>query len=426
MNIDARAALGTYVAFTLAGRGDPPSPPPSGVDTACSIERGAAPHAPRFLFRPRVALAHVPFAGSQESLAHPARGCARIDAPAHCAPEEVHMTVSSTERLVNLALFLASHRGFATAEEIRAAVEGYPADQDQAAFARMFERDKKELRSAGFAIETDESGSYRLDPAATFASHVELSAEEAATLRVVATALLDDPGFPFADDLRVALAKIATEFGSPTAPAAAAQIAEESPGLQASAVGALERAASARKRAHFEYTNSLGEQKRHTVEPYGIFARDGRWYLVGRDTELDEQRVYAVARMRDLEIDTARPGQPDFKRPMDFDVASFIGLPFQYGKNDFEAVLRFHPAHAWRAPLLAMGSGTLIEEPDGTVEWHVRARSGRRLERWVVENGPGIDIVEPPELAEDLSTRITQVVAMHTGSGNPKEAGDRG
>lgn len=336
------------------------------------------------------------------------------------------MTISSTERLVNLALLLASARGFVTAEEIRSSVEGYDQEQDDAAFARMFERDKKDLRSAGFAIETDEDNGYRLDANATFAARVELTAEEAATLRVVGAALLEDPGFPFRDDLRVALAKIATEFGSPENPVAVAHVADERPGEQAAMVGKLEQASVARKRIGFGYTNSLGEDKSHQVEPYGLFARDGRWYLVGRDTVLNEQRVYAVARMRDLTSDTQRPEQPDFTRPADFDVAHFIGLPFQYGDVIIDAVIRFDPAHAWRAPLLALGSGRLFEEEDGSVTWRVMARDARRLERWVVENGPGIALIEPMELAEDLATRVTQVAAMHIGSGNPKEASARG
>jgi hypothetical protein len=54
----------------------------------------------------------------------------------------------AVERLVNLALFIAKAgpRGV-TADTCRG-VEGYPGDQDVAAFLRMFERDKEQLRAA--------------------------------------------------------------------------------------------------------------------------------------------------------------------------------------------------------------------------------------------------------------------------------------
>ena len=184
----------------------------------------------------------------------------------------------ATERLVNLALFLADARGPVTAEQVRSQVEGYPADQDDTAFIRMFERDKDDLRLMGLRIESDSEGRYRLDTSSTFAGDLQLSAEEVAAVRVVGVALLDDPAFPFAEDLRFALAKIATAIEAPDAPVTG-HLADESPSDQGTAVAALERAASARKRVRFAYVNSLGEHKSHEVEPYGLFVRDGRQLL---------------------------------------------------------------------------------------------------------------------------------------------------
>ncbi len=86
-----------------------------------------------------------------------------------------------SERLVNLALYLTKTSRFVSAEECRSAGLGYPEDQDTTAFLRMFERDKEALRASGIAIEVDEDERYRVDRAGTFATAVELSAEEAAT-----------------------------------------------------------------------------------------------------------------------------------------------------------------------------------------------------------------------------------------------------
>jgi len=86
------------------------------------------------------------------------------------------MAVSATERIVNLALFLASAHRPVSATEISLSVAGYPRDQNEAAFNRMFERDKDDLRAAGLVITIDRSGdveSYRFDPDATYADAVE-------------------------------------------------------------------------------------------------------------------------------------------------------------------------------------------------------------------------------------------------------------
>lgn len=318
--------------------------------------------------------------------------------------------IDPVERLVNLALYLASVSEPVSADTVRAEVDGYPAAQDEDAFLRMFERDKDQLRDAGFAIE-ETGGHYRMDAASTFATKIDFSPDEAAAIRAVGQALLEDPAFPFADDLRLALAKIATSFSPPGTPAIT-RLASEQPQQQGTLVAALDAALTARKRVTFGYANQQGEHKFHEVEPYGLFARDARWYLVARDVALDEVRVYAVARADGVTTNPRRPKSPDFERPGDFNVSAFIGLPFQYGAEDLMALLRFTPEQAWRAPALTAGKGVLEADGDALL-WHIAARNGDALMRWVVENGPDIEIVEPERLAADLRSRARGVVTLH-------------
>ncbi|MHB9004360.1 MAG: helix-turn-helix transcriptional regulator, partial [Coriobacteriia bacterium] len=164
--------------------------------------------------------------------------------------------VDPTERLVNLAFLLGAERGHVTAVRIRDEVAGYgDENQDEAAFKRMLERDKKELRAMGLVIESDAEGNYRLDQGATFASRISLEPGEAAALRAVGMALLDDPSFPFAHELRFALAKIASALRE-HAPRAVAHTADENPELQGELVALLNDAVQSRKTARFGYTNS--------------------------------------------------------------------------------------------------------------------------------------------------------------------------
>jgi len=321
----------------------------------------------------------------------------------------------AVERLVNLALFLADAKVPVTRERIRTEVKGYPEDQEMDAFLRMFERDKDLLRAAGFSIITDDDSRYAVDRTATFATAVELSAEEIASLSAAATALLADPSFPFGPDLRLAIAKIAagTDAGDADI-AAASRLADEDPAQQGVDVAELSGAAAVCKRVTFGYTNSYGVSAPHDIEPYGLFLHDGRWYLVGRDTERNEVRTYAVPRMSDLTVNRAKPASPDFQRPDDFDVSSFVRLPFQYGppSEEFEAEVAIDPSAAWRVKQLTARQGTLAPDGDGFT-WSVSARSAGRLNRWVLEHQPGVRLIGPSSACERLRSGLETVVSIH-------------
>jgi proteasome accessory factor B len=320
----------------------------------------------------------------------------------------------AAERLVNLALLLASTSRSVSAEMCRTADLGYPEDQDDATFLRMFERDKDALRAAGLAIEVtsdDGTEAYRLDADATFARPIELTSGEVSAVRAVAAALADDASFPFGDDLALAVGKLGT-----VGPEGAVSTTDVSGGLPAERSTyalALAEAVQARKTVTFEYTNTAGDVRRRTIDPYGVFFREGLWYVAGRDRDADAIRTYAVARVRDLDVNPARPRTPDFERPTDFDVREHERLPFQYGPKSVPVRIRLEPDAAWRAERLARGRGTLEPLADGSVLWSVDAGSLHRLACWIVDQGEGIHPVDPPELVATLSGGLRKVVAAH-------------
>ncbi len=279
----------------------------------------------------------------------------------------------------------------------------------------MFERDKKLLRACGLALEvTDADGTpaYRLDPEGTYAGEISLTETERAALHAVAAALTTDPGFPFGDDLAIALAKLGGAGGGTVV---AGGLADERPEVQGPLAATLAEAVASRKRVVFGYTNAAGDARTRRTEPRGVFFRDGRWYVVARDVERDDIRVYALRRMADVQVDQRRPGAPDFEPPDGFSVADYILLPFQYGAESIGCVLRFSAEEAWRAPRLIAGQGRLEPTGDGSLLWHVEARDLARLAAWTIENGPGITPVAPRALRETLASGLRRVVIRHGG-----------
>lgn len=320
----------------------------------------------------------------------------------------------AAERLVNLALLLASTRQPVTAAQCRAAGLGYPDDQDDAAFIRMFERDKDALRAAGLVIDvmnSDGVEAYRLDAEATYARPIQLAPDEVAAIRAVAAALAEDRDFPFQADLILALGKLGASTHE--GPLATAQVADQSAAGQSHYARALAEAVQTRKTVTFGYTNARGESRKRTVDPYGVFFRGGAWYVAGRDRDANEIRTFAVGRIEDLDVNPLRPHTPDFERPAGFDVREHERLPFEFGEHAVTARIRFESDVAWRAESLARGRGTLTTLPDGSAVWTVEAADLARLAAWLVDEGPGILPVDPPELVEALGDGLRAVVNAH-------------
>jgi predicted DNA-binding transcriptional regulator YafY len=329
------------------------------------------------------------------------------------------MGASPTERIVNLALYMASAPRPVSAREIAGAVAGYPPDQADAAFGRMFERDKKDLRRAGFVIEVDhdtEVERYRFDPRATYSDAVDLKPVEAVMLRAAAAAMLTDPSFPYPDDLRLALAKLIAAADGAIGHSSAVRSAlnaDEDPSSQGAAVAALTHAIGARKCASFSYTGAGGKASRRTVEPRGLFARDGRWYLVARDPAVDDIRVFAVARIGGLSVDPRRPETPDFDPPVGFDVRTWMLMPFQYGPQTGEALLRLTGSASRRAEALVGGQGSLKRAGSDAYLWRLPYADETLLARWIAANGPGIEIVSPASLRDTLVDGMRTVMEQH-------------
>ncbi len=329
------------------------------------------------------------------------------------------MSVTASERIVNLALFLASARRPVSAQEIAAGVAGYPADQNAAAFGRMFERDKEDLRHAGLVIEIDRSDTverYRVDVDATFSEDLKLEPVEAVELRAAAAAMLGDPSFPYAEDLRIALAKLTAASDVRVRASAAvmpALSADEDPVAQGAAVAELTRAIGSRKRASFAYTGAAGRSSQRTVEPWGLFARDGRWYLVAHDPAADGVRVFAVSRVGELVVESSRPKTPDFDTPAGFDVRTWMLMPFQYGPHSREATLRLTGPAAHRATALVAGQGTLAADGRDAYLWRVPFADETLMARWIAASGPGIEVVAPGSLRDSLVAGLRKVVEQH-------------
>ena len=253
----------------------------------------------------------------------------------------------------------------------------------------------------GFVIESDAEGNYHLDRESTYARAVDLDPAEAAVVRVAAGSLLEDASFPFAADLRLAVAKITAEEAG-ASDATIARIADEDPAAQGGTALLLTEAATARKCVALRLHELSGRVRAASrSSPTGCSSTTAAGISSG---ETSPSQRYAPTRSlvwrsrrqsRGPEVAGLRAAGRLRRRAL-----GQSAVPVRADVNQFEATLAFSPAVSWRAAALARGHGRLEADRTGASTWRVRARRPDRLMRFVIEAGPGVDLVAPAEVVE--------------------------
>jgi proteasome accessory factor B len=217
------------------------------------------------------------------------------------------MSKRKTERLLGLVVCLLSTTRYLTAEQVRAAVPGYP-DQDDL-FKRMFERDKEDLRELGVPLETgvnhpfDDDPGYRIRQQAYQLPELRLEADEAAVLGLAARVWRRAE---LAGAAAGALLKLRAA-GIDADPKSADGGDEHSPvpqgieprlGRPEPAFGPLWEAVRDRRPVTFSYRAAgRSDPQRRELEPWGVVNRHGRWYVAGWDRGRDAIRVFRLGRI---------------------------------------------------------------------------------------------------------------------------------
>jgi predicted DNA-binding transcriptional regulator YafY len=288
------------------------------------------------------------------------------------------------ERLTNLiALLLETSRPLSL-EEIADALAGqYPAGET--ARRGAFERDKAMLRAEGVPILTEVLGGrdagrtgYRIDRE-RYELHLDLSPEEKRALQLaVATVRL---GVAWGDD---ALLKLGAGRDVPgDGPVAALPSLPSLP--------ALFEASTARATVVFEY----GGRTRH-LDPYGLLARLGFWYVVGLDHDAGAQRTYRVDRI----VGDVVAGEPGaFAVPAGFDVSAALPEdPKTIGGGQAEALVRVAPLRAGKV-VRELGEDAVVDRrDDGGVTVRVPCANVDAFRSWVLGLLDDAVVVDPPDV----------------------------
>jgi len=310
-----------------------------------------------------------------------------------------------TERILNLTIALLVSGRYVPRSRIREVVEGYH-DLSDAAFERTFERDKDELRELGVPIAVgsfdplfeDEAG-YRILPGEFELPPIELDAEEASVVGVAARVWQHAS---MAESTRNAIAKLRAAGVEPDA----SQLAALEPSVQAGepGFGLLWSAVLDRARVSFTYRDG----RRRTLEPWGMTASKGRWYVLGRDVDRDATRMFKLSRMTDLPERVSRPDA--FAVPDDLDLRA-LARSLTPPEPTEEVLLA---VRAGRAPSLrrrGRPATTSLALPVGFEVCTVAFADLRSAAEEISRYASDVVVLEPVELREQVVAGLRLVAA---------------
>jgi proteasome accessory factor C len=341
-----------------------------------------------------------------------------------------------TEKLIrqlSLISFLLAQGRPVSALEIKREVEGY-SDMNDDAFARRFYADRAELESLGITLQVEKPGDslqgyeselYSLPPENFYLDAIEFGDDELAALQ---TALhLLDGEFAYAEPLRLALQQVSwgrpSPLTSPEAGSVEVRMTAKADGAEISQrLSKIETAISRRKTIEFTYyTIERDATEQRKVDPYHLVYRGGQFYLIGHAHERDAVRVFRLSRIKG-KVSYASKAEHDFTAPDDFNRRDYgTRAEWQLGEIQGTAKIFLRDRVAWLVERDFGGYGEIraARKSDGApgkgAIFETEYASGRQLTAWVLHWRQNATVLDPPELAGEVSERLALLRDRHGG-----------
>ncbi|RNL86823.1 helix-turn-helix transcriptional regulator [Halostreptopolyspora alba] len=326
------------------------------------------------------------------------------------------MSQRKTERQLNLVICLLATRRFLTAREIRATVAGYADAETDAAFKRMFERDKRELRESGIPLETgsvdvwSEEEGYRISRSDYELPPIELLPDEAAVLGLAARAwryaALGDAAASAVLKLRGA----GVPVDSDAAPGVTPVLSTDEPAFLP-----IWQAVRDRRPVRFDYRKPGAEVAPRHLEPWGVVNVCGRWYVAGYDRDRRAQRVFRLSRIAG-EVTVVRSERP-VEVPDGVDIRSVVRAQGTEAERVARLRVRANTGHALRRAALRIVPGDGSPESGRWDRVDYPFTDVAALVSAVAGYGDRVVVEEPAEAREATGRHLREVAARDPAPG---------
>jgi predicted DNA-binding transcriptional regulator YafY len=346
-----------------------------------------------------------------------------------------------TEKLIrqlSLISFLMAERRPVSALEIKQDVEGYSEMNDDA-FARRFYADRAELEQLGISLKVEkppegyfEAELYTLPPENFYLPPIEFTDGELAALQTALSLL--DGRFAYAEPLRLALQQLSwgrpSPLGSGEQGSVAVAVTASAGGRELSQrLAKVETAISRRKTIEFGYYSiERDEHSQRKVDPYHLLYQSGQFYLVGYSHEREDIRVFRLSRIKD-KISYASKAEHDFSQPADFDPWAYANrADWQLGPAVGTARTWISERIAWLVERDFGRYGQIEPVSQGGKQWRAGSvrvpgpgivfvteyADARMLVAWVLSLGENARLLQPRDLVDEVSSRLTSLIERHS------------
>ncbi len=243
-----------------------------------------------------------------------------------------------------------------------------------------------------------------------FEAPLRLTSPEALSLYAAGSALASLPEMDQADALKRAIAKLGRALGSGQGDDA---VDVELEAGHEGHLMVLQEALAKKLSVHLEYFSARrNEMTERDIDPWGLVAALGHWYVVGFDHSSSEERMFRVDRMRSATLLDPEDAPVWAGPSSDFDPAAYrsawrdqsAGRPFTVELSP--EVARWFPDYY---PLRAS---------EGMSDGWMRVELTSSGDRWaaclVLRLGPGVRAVEPASVREEAAVLARKIVARHS------------
>lgn len=163
----------------------------------------------------------------------------------------------------------------------------------------------------------------------------------------------------------------------------------------------------------FDYRNlTQQEYSKKSVDPYHVVCQKGNWYIIARDNEKDQIRVYALSRMKNLTCT-----ETQFNIPEDFSIEKYIDEDYGIWINTgapMEIELLFEKSintlileKVWHK------TQTITQNKDGTVLLKFKSNQKQEVLHWIMGFGSKVKVLNPPELIETVKSELKKAAELY-------------
>ncbi len=239
-----------------------------------------------------------------------------------------------------------------------------------------------------------------------FEAPLRLSPTEALSLYAAGSALASLPEMGQADALKRALGKLGRALGGSEGSGA---VDVELDAGDAGHLTVLQEALESKRRVHLEYFSAgRNEMTERDIDPWGLVAALGHWYVVGLDHSSGEERMFRVDRMRSAVL-LDQEAQP----PADFDPSVYRSAWKDQGKGQ-PVTLELSPeVSRWFPDYFPLRSSEVLD--DGWMRVELTSSGDRWAACLVLRLGAGVRSVQPPDVRSEAKVLAERVVARHGG-----------